>query len=358
MLTTSTPLPARPRPVPAPAVHSALEDTALFISHELRTPLTSIQCVLGLLHAGQIGSLSEEGQHLLAIALNNTDRLTRLINMIERGTVAPVTPISSVEMEQLQLENDLHQALTHQQFWLEYQPVMEVESGRVAGFEALLRWQHPTRGSILPIVFIPIAERTGLIHQLGLWVLQQSCQQLAKWQKQFPSLSDLSISVNLSALQLLKPDLLPQIQQIIQNTRIDPHCLKLEITETALINDYEMAFSLLTQLRQMGVQIYIDDFGTGYSSLSRLQDLPIDALKIDRSFIRFKRWDISEAIITLAGKLGLTVIAEGVETPEDSFMLQRMGCRYMQGYCFSAPINTTGATAFLASYLSSSLSHA
>ncbi|NJO78695.1 MAG: EAL domain-containing protein [Cyanobacteria bacterium RM1_2_2] len=331
-----------------------LEDATLFISHELRTPLTPIQGVLGLLRTGQLGELSEEGQRLIAIAISNADRLTRLAKAIEREAIAPTTLLSPVEIEQLQLENDLHRALKLQQFRLVYQPIVEVNEGnskRIISFEALLRWQHPTKGNIPPSVFIPMAERISVIHELGLWVLGQACHQLAAWQQQFPSSSPISMSVNLSAVQLLQPDLLQQVQQILLDTNIAFNSLKLEITESTLIENQDFAAYILSQLRSMGVQVYIDDFGTGYSSLARLQDLPIDALKIDRSFIHFKRWDISEIIITLASKLGLTVIAEGVETLEDLVTLQTLGCQQMQGYLFSKPIDAAVATTLLTSYL-------
>lgn len=329
-------------------------DPILFISHEMRTPLTSIQGVLGLLYMGQFGSLSEEGRKLLEIALNNTRRLTRLANAIEGESISLVTPLSPSEIEQIQLENDLQQALTHQQLRLDYQPIVEVGSAKIVSLEALLRWHHPVKGNIPPTVFIPIAERIGFIYQLGIWVLKQACHQLVQWQREFPHLEHLSISVNLSAIQLLQPDLLQQVQLILQEAAIAPHCLKLEVTETALVDNQELASSILFQLRSMGVQVYVDDFGTGYSSLSRLQDLPIDALKIDRSFIRFKRWDISEAIITLAAKLGLSVIAEGVETPEELATLKNLGCKQMQGYFFSKPVDLVTATELLASQSSSS----
>ncbi|MDX2217271.1 MAG: EAL domain-containing protein [Oculatellaceae cyanobacterium bins.114] len=326
------------------------ESPTLFISHELRTPLTSIQGVLGLLQTGQLGDLSDEGYRLIAIALNNANRLTRLANTIEQAAVTPIKLLSSTEIEQLQLENSLHHALNQQQFQLVYQPIIETNPERIVSFEALLRWQHPTQGDISPTVFIPMAERTGIIQQLGLWALKQACYQLADWQRQFSGAPPISISVNLSVVQLLQPDLLQQIQQILQESKIAPGSLKLEITETMLIANQDVAIYLLSQFRSMGLQVYLDDFGTGYSSLARLQDLPIDALKIDRSFIQSKRWDISETIILLASRLGLQVIAEGVETPEDSIALQSLGCNRMQGYFFSRPIAEVAATKLLKFY--------
>lgn len=332
-----------------PPILSTVEDPTLFISHELRTPLTAIQGVLGLLNMGHLGTLSEEGQRLLAIAISNTERLTRLATAIEREAAATLTILSPDEIEQFQLENDLLQAVSEQSFQLAYQPIIEVNSTKIVSFEALLRWHHPTKGYISPDVFIPIAERIGIINQLGLWVLQQACHQLADWQRQIPTMPPISISVNLSALQLLQTDLLQQVRQVLEATKIAPNSLKLEITETVLIENQELAIFILSQLRSMGVQVYIDDFGTGYSSLARLQNLPIDALKIDRSFVHTKQWDVSETIIHLASKLGLAVIAEGVETIEDLNTLKTLGCCHMQGYLFSKPVDLATATNLLES---------
>lgn len=333
------------------ATTTLLDNPTLFISHELRTPLTSIQGVLGLLNTGQLGVLSEEGQRLLTIALSNTNRLTRLASAIEREEIASMTILTSTEIEQFQLENDLYQALENNQLKIVYQPIIGMEPERIVSFEALLRWQHPVRGSISPAVFIPIAERIGIIHKLGIWVLEQACQQLAAWQQKFPDHPNLSISVNLSALQLLQSELPQQVLRVLQETRISPERLKLEITETTLMANQEFAVQILSQLRYTGVQIYIDDFGTGYSSLARLQNLPIDAVKMDRSFVLSKCWDISETIILLAAKLGLEVIAEGVETSEDLFALKMLGCHQMQGYFFSRPVDGLSATHLLTTYL-------
>lgn len=327
------------------------EDAALFISHELRTPLTSIQGVLGLLDTGQLGSLSEEGQRLLAIAISNAHRLTRLANAIDHDSAGPVRLFSTTEIEQLQLENSLHRALERQEFHLAYQPIVAVRPDRVIGFEALVRWHHPSRGLISPSVFIPIAEQAGIIHRLGMWVLERACHDLHRWQQQLSLSQPLSVSVNLSVLQLFQPNLIQDVKRVLQESQIAPHSLKLEITETALMENYELATSILAELKAMGVQLYIDDFGTGYSSLSRLQDLPIDAVKIDRSFVQHQRWDISEAIIALAAKLGLMVIAEGVETLEELEMLKHLGCNQIQGYFFSRPLDQESAIPLVKSYL-------
>ncbi len=320
-----------------------LEDSALFICHELRTPLTSIQGALGLLKTEALGCLSEQGQQVLAIAMKNANRLTRLADAIENQPVPPITVFSEETIEQLQLENQLYEALDRQEFYLVYQPIVAIETGQIIGFEALARWQHPTKGVISPATFIPLAEKTGCIHQLGLWVLEQACRQLYSWQQIFPSNPPLTISVNLSALQLLEPNLTSMIQRIIHTSGIAPQQLKLEVTESALIDNH-CGITDFSALRTMGIQLCVDDFGTGYSSLGRLRELPIDVLKIDRSFVHNKQWDISETIVLLATKLGLDVIAEGVETADELAALRALGCNTMQGYYFSQPLDSQAAT--------------
>lgn len=323
-------------------------DVASLISHELRTPLTSIQGVLGLLHQGYFGELSGEGQRLLAIAMHNANRLVRLANAIDHESALAVSILSKFEIELLQLENDLHIAFEHGNLQLFYQPIISIEKGRILGFEALTRWRHPKEGWIPPSVFIPLAEKTDLIHQLGLWSVAHACQQLQLWQQQYPAHPSLTMSVNLSTLQLLQPNLVQQMQQILHTTGVAPDKLKLEITESALIENPDLAIAILSDLRALGIQFYLDDFGTGYSSLARLKDLPIDALKLDRSFISSKKWDISETILSLAEKLGLGVIAEGVETSEEMLSLRALGYSQMQGYLFSKPVNSQTATTLIA----------
>ncbi|MFB2939418.1 EAL domain-containing protein [Aerosakkonemataceae cyanobacterium BLCC-F154] len=315
-----------------------LASLSSLVSHELRTPLTSIRGVLGLLHNGYLGSLSEDGLRLLDIAIHNTDRLVRLANAIDRESSVAMAILSDADIEQLQLENDLHSALRNHEFRLHYQPIVSIETNKIIGFEALCRWQHPVKGLISPTKFIPLAEKTGLIHQLGLWSIEEACYQLQKWQQQFPSNPPLSMSVNLSTLQLIQHNLVEEIQSILQRVDIAPDSLRLEITESSLIENPQEAIVIFSQLKALGVQFYVDDFGTGYSALGRLKDLPINALKIDRSFVLEKKWDISETILILAKKLGLDVIAEGVETQEDLAFIKALGCQKMQGYFFSKPV--------------------
>ncbi|MFQ4141610.1 EAL domain-containing protein [Chlorogloeopsis sp. ULAP02] len=253
----------------------------------------------------------------------------------------------------LQLETDLRWAIERQELQVFYQPIVSVATGRIMGFEALVRWQHPERGLIPPTEFIPVAEETGLIVPIGRWVLRESCQQLRQWQLQFPEIEPLSISVNLSGKQFAQPYLVEQIDQILQETNLAPSCLKLEITESAIIASPEKAATVLRQLKALGMQLCIDDFGTGYSSLAYLHYFPIDVLKIDRSFVARLDNDgeqlaIIRAIITLACNLGMSVVAEGVETMNQLVQLRLLECDQAQGYLFSQPLNSEKASILLA----------
>ncbi|MEC4806645.1 MAG: EAL domain-containing protein [Jaaginema sp. PMC 1080.18] len=254
-------------------------------------------------------------------------------------------------MARLQLENDLRRAIAHQEFYLCYQPIVNLKNQTILGFEALIRWQHPLRGLISPGQFIPVAEDTGLIIPIGLWVLQQACQQLKTWKKDL-SLPDLCISVNLSVKQFSQSDLLKQIQNILQKVELSGNHLKLEITESALMENPEAVKQLLASLKQEKIRLGIDDFGTGYSSLSYLNRFPVDTLKVDRSFVvqmceSPENRNIVQAIITLAHNLNMVAIAEGIETPEQLTQLQALGCDFGQGYYFAVPLLPQEATQWL-----------
>ena len=242
----------------------------------------------------------------------------------------------------LQLETDLRWAIEREELRVYYQPIVSLGTGAIVGFEALVRWQHPEQGTISPDQFIPIAEETGLIIPLGMWVLRESCRQLHRWQQQFPRHSPLTMSVNLSGKQFSQPDLIEQIAKILQETQIVPGSLKLEITESGIMENTEAA-GLLEQLKALNIKLSIDDFGTGYSSLSRLNQFPIHTLKIDRSFVNKiqeegENGTIVQAIVTLAHSLGMDVIAEGVETTQQLSQLKGLHCEYGQGYFFAKPL--------------------
>jgi diguanylate cyclase (GGDEF)-like protein/PAS domain S-box-containing protein len=242
-----------------------------------------------------------------------------------------------------QLETGLRRAIARNEFRVHYQPIISLESWRISGFEALLRWEHPEHGYISPLKFIPVAEEAGLIIQIGQWVLREACQQLRAWQEQFPSDPPLSISVNLSGKQFSQPDLIDCISQILNETGLDPSSLKIEITESAIIENIDTAALMLKRIKALGIRLSLDDFGTGYSSLSYLHRFPIDTLKIDRSFVSRinlpKNAEIVKTILTLATNLGMDVVAEGVETREQVLQLTGLNCEYVQGYLLSKPID-------------------
>jgi EAL domain-containing protein (putative c-di-GMP-specific phosphodiesterase class I) len=218
-----------------------------------------------------------------------------------------------------------------------------LETWRISGFEALIRWDHPEHGYISPLKFIPVAEETGLIIPIGQWVLREACQQLRVWQEQFPSDPPLSISVNLSGKQFSQPDLIECISQILTETGLDASSLKMEITESAIIENIDAAALMLKRIKALGIRLSLDDFGTGYSSLSYLHRFPIDTLKIDRSFVSRinlpKNAEIVKTILTLAKNLGMDVVAEGVETRDQVIQLTGLNCEYVQGYLLSKPID-------------------
>jgi diguanylate cyclase (GGDEF)-like protein/PAS domain S-box-containing protein len=246
----------------------------------------------------------------------------------------------------LRMETDLRMAQEHNEFFINYQPIVALDDFHVCGFEALVRWQHPERGLISPQDFIPVAEEGGQILQIGLWVLRQACYQAKRWQDRFPSDDLLYMTVNLSAKQFAQPDLLDQVSSILDETGLDPNFLKLEITESVLMDDFDSAAAMLFKLRALGVRLSIDDFGTGYSSLTYLHRFPIDTLKIDRSFVSVLDKDhleIVRTILNLAENLDMDVVAEGVETQEQMSLLRNLSCQSGQGYFFSRPMTVEEA---------------
>ena len=245
-------------------------------------------------------------------------------------------------LERLALQDDITEAMIREDFHLNYQPVIDLRSKRLVTVEALLRWHHHERGDVPPDQFVPIAEESGAIVQIGLWVLEQACRDLKHWDAEHPG-NDVQIAINLSARQLKEPSVGPQIARVLHRMDVDPRRLILEVTESLVMDDGEAAAATLWQLRALGIRIAVDDFGTGYSSLSRLVDLPLDDIKIDRSFIRELSVSdagatIIKAAIAMAHGLDLNVVAEGVESPEQLAFLMRSGCDQAQGYLFSKPL--------------------
>jgi diguanylate cyclase (GGDEF)-like protein len=257
----------------------------------------------------------------------------------------------------LKLETDLRRALERQEFQLHYQPIVSLSNQNITGFEALVRWYHPERGLIAPNEFIPVAEETGLIVSLGLWVLQEACRQMRQWQEKFTAAKALTISVNISGKQFSQVDFVTQIQQILQETQLDARYLKLEITESILMDNVESTTTTLLELQALGIQLSMDDFGTGYSSLSYLNRFPVSTLKIDRSFIQSidvdaEKLEIIRTVVMLAQSLGMDAVAEGVETANQLAPLKDLGCESGQGYFFSKPLNSKTAEKLIETELS------
>ena len=246
-------------------------------------------------------------------------------------------------VNRLHLETDFNHSLDRGEFRLHYQPIVSLVDGQVIGFEALTRWQHPQRGYVSPGEFIALAEETGMIIPLGWWVLQEVCYQLKEWQLKFKN-PHLTVAVNISQKQFSQPHLIDSLIQIVQTTGLEAHSLQLEITESLLMQDVQITMETLKQLKTLGFGLHLDDFGTGYSSLSYLHSLPIDTLKIDRSFVRAidsegNNSEIVETIVMMAKSLDLKVIAEGIETQAQLSRLQTLQCLYGQGYLFTRPLN-------------------
>jgi diguanylate cyclase (GGDEF)-like protein len=255
-----------------------------------------------------------------------------------------------------QLESDLHQAIARQEFYLVYQPIVSLHQHDLSGFEVLLRWMHPLQGLISPMEFLAIAEETGEIVQIGYWVLETACRQLHQWQQEFPNIPTITLAINVSTIQVIQPEFVERIQSIIAKCQVLPNLIKLEITETMLMDNVEISSQKLEKLREIGVQVYIDDFGTGYSSFSYLQTLPIDVLKIDRSFTNRVSTDVKsqrivQSILRLANNLGMGIVIEGVETSQELDYFEMLGGSSIevQGYFISHPLDSEKATQWIRS---------
>jgi diguanylate cyclase (GGDEF)-like protein len=252
------------------------------------------------------------------------------------------TAMLAAAEERLLIESDLRRAIERQEFRLYYQPIVTLSGQRLCGFEALLRWQHPTRGLVPPASIIPIAEETGLILPIGRWVLREACRQMRAWDGDFPDCAHLVVNVNLSARQCLHPDLVREVACVLEETGLPAERLKLEITESLVLEGSDAVIDILTALRGLGVQLGLDDFGIGYSALTYLRRLPVQTLKIDRSFVteieNAESAEIVRAILTMASGLAMDVTAEGVETADQVARLRELACEFGQGFYFDRPL--------------------
>jgi diguanylate cyclase (GGDEF)-like protein/PAS domain S-box-containing protein len=298
-----------------------------------------------------ISIFPDDGMEIRTL-LKNSDLAMYRAKERGRNTFELYTPSMNFKaMERLAVEKNMRKALDREEFELHYQPKINLKSGQIAGMEALLRWDSPELGMVMPNQFIPIAEETRLIIQLGHWVLLTACEQAKRWRE--AGLPEVPISVNLSVIQFTHPNLVNEITKVLEHTGIPPHQLELEITESVLMQDTTLAVAILKKLSEVGIKISIDDFGTGFSSLNYLKNLPLDYLKIDRTFVKDYNLQtnsaITKAIVTLAQSLNMKTIAEGVETEEQKEYLQELNCDEAQGYLFSKPISTQQMTELLIS---------
>jgi diguanylate cyclase (GGDEF)-like protein len=256
-------------------------------------------------------------------------------------------------IQRVTIENELRGAIENKEFFLQYQPVFSLHTNALKGFEALIRWNNPRLGMQSPGMFIPIAEESGLIVDIGDWVLQEACRQLKAWHDQFPLLKHLVVNVNISGKQFAKADFIDKLRQVLQATGLNSESLKLELTETVLLDNKLRDSDLFNTLREMGILLQIDDFGTGYSSLSYIQHIPVDIIKIDRSFIKElgngeKYADLIHAIIRMAHSLNMQTTAEGIETWEQKEILTGMQCDYGQGFLLARPMDVEKINMYLA----------
>jgi EAL domain-containing protein (putative c-di-GMP-specific phosphodiesterase class I) len=263
------------------------------------------------------------------------------------------TSMHAAAVARIQLERELRCSVEEQRFHLCYQPIVSLRTGKISGFEALVRWQHPTRGLVSPEEFIPLAEETGVIFALGTWAFKEACRQMHSWQQQFATTPPCFISINLAVKQLEQPDLVAQFDRILRETGLSPQSVKLEITESSLMDKTSTTAAVITQVRDLGLHVCLDDFGTGYSCMSYLHSFPIDTLKIDRAFVSRMCTDTQSAaivrtIMTLAHHLGMDVVAEGIEFPQQFLDLKALGCEYAQGHFVAAPLDSQAVEALLA----------
>jgi diguanylate cyclase (GGDEF)-like protein len=261
------------------------------------------------------------------------------------------TSMRAAAEERLVVESDLRRAIERKELTVHYQPIVALSDQRLCGFEALVRWLHPTRGLVMPDAFISIAEETGLIIPLGRLVLHEACRQLREWDREFPDCAHLTVNVNLSARQCLHPDLVRDVASALDETGLEPHRLKLEITESLVLQGSDEVIAILTELRRLGVQLGLDDFGMGYSALNYLRRLPVQTIKIDRAFVagieHAGNLEIVRAILSIASGLAMNVTAEGVETAGQAAQLKDLACEFAQGFYFNRPLTQDRAREIL-----------
>jgi diguanylate cyclase (GGDEF)-like protein len=309
----------------------------------LRTPMTigeSEVFTSASIGIALSGKLDDTSQHLLRSA----DLAMYRAKEHGRDRFEVFDPaMHTAAMARLRMEMDLRRAIERDQLLLHYQPVFSLATGGVVAVEALIRWQHPERGLIPPLDFIPIAERTGLIAEIGHWVITRACEQLLLWERDFGYAAPQSVWINVSPKQFAQRDLATRVSELFTSLSFEPRRIKFEITESIMLEDIELAMRTLGELRRLGVQVFMDDFGTGYSSLTYLGRLPLDGIKVDRSFVSQMGKDVRQSqlvntIITLIRNLGLEPIAEGVETDQQANLLREMGCAFAQGFVFCRPV--------------------
>jgi len=322
-------------------IHSQLKKQFIVASHEIVTSAS-----IGIVLSGAEYKTTDE-------IIRNADIAMYAAKDRGKGRSEVFDPSMRKRfLDRLSIETDLRSAVANDELHVHYQPIVIMESGELIGFEALIRWQHPEKGLLIPEDFIKIAEDSGIIFDIDQWVLQEACHKISRWNDQYIFKNDLTISVNISGKHIANPELHAAVKRVIQETKLDPRILTLEITELSLVDQNEITARALKNLRTLGVQIQIDDFGIGYSSLNYLSRFPISALKIDHSFISqildgTSQRDIIKAIIDLTESLNVDVIAEGVETPEQVHELLSLGCKFAQGYHYSLPVNSTNVEIML-----------
>ncbi len=304
---------------------------------------------------GSIGIAESPSGSISAEALlRDADAAMYTAKRAGKGAYEVFQPEFHVEvLKRFELSTDLRRALEHREFVLHYQPIVTLKEGTIIGVEALIRWQAPDGHLVPPLDFIPVAEQTGLIVPMDRWVMKEACRQASSWTKELPDDQAISISVNVSVKQLNEAGLAEAVRETLQETGLDAHRLTLEITESVLMQDAEATLAILRALKALGIRLAIDDFGIGFSSLNYLRRLPVDVVKIDRSFVagiasQSSEWTLARGIIRLVHELGLETVAEGVERADQRAHLQALGCRFAQGYFFGRPLEPEGVAELLA----------